>query len=319
MSAGAAGPRGGAQPIIVIAGPTATGKTAVAVELAHKLNTEIISSDSMQVYRHLTIGTAKPTPEELRGVVCHLVDHVPPDRQYSLGDFVEEADALITAIRGKGRVPVVYGGTGMYLKGLLHGIFGGVTRDEAVRAELAREADERGLDAMHAELMRSDPAATHIMPNDRQRILRALEVLRVTGVPITALQTQHNGPARHANRMFVLRLPREELNARIDARVDAMVAHGLLDEVRAYLAEGHSRANPAVRALGYGELIAHVEGELPLEEALDAMKRKTRQYSKRQMTWFRSVRGAVWVDVSGRSAEDVAREVLGGMGGGSER
>ena len=295
----------------MIAGPTATGKTAVAVEIARMVGGEIISADSMQVYRRLSIGTAKPTADELGGIICHLVDHVAPERQYNLGDFVAEADALVTTIRGRGKVPVVCGGTGMYLKGLLHGIFGGVTRDEALRAELGREADERGLESMHTELIRADPAATHIMPNDRQRILRALEVLRVTGVPITALQKQHKGPARHTHRMFVLTMPRAELNARIDARVDAMVGRGLLDEVCAYLAEGHSRENPAVRALGYSELIAHVEGAVSLDEALEAMKRKTRQYAKRQMTWFRSVKEAEWMDVSGRTAGETAELILG--------
>ena len=295
--------------IVVIAGPTAVGKTATAVELARMLGTEIISADSMQVYRHLSIGTAKPTQAELKGVVCNLVDCVEPDHQYNLGEFVADADAHIARLRARGRPPLVCGGTGMYLRGLLYGVFEARSRDDAVRARLAARLQAEGLAQLYSELVQADPAAAHIRPNDAQRIIRALEVIEVTGRRITELQTQHAGEPRLRARIFVLTLPREELTRRIADRADRMVAEGLLDEVRAYLAAGFARSNPAVKALGYAEMIEHVEGRLSLADAIEAMKTKTRQFSKRQMTWFRSLHEATMIDVSNLSPAEVATRI----------
>jgi tRNA dimethylallyltransferase len=296
--------------LVIITGPTGVGKTAVAVELAKTLNTEIVSADSMQVYRHLSIGTAKPAPEELQGVPYHLVDFVEPDHQYNLGEFVRNAEVLLAGLQERGKIPVVCGGTGMYLRGLIYGVFEEASRDPVYRAELSARADKEGLQALHAELMQLDPAASHIMPRDRQRILRALEVLHVTGKAITQLQTQSLDNPRHRALTFVLHRPRAELYGRINARVDEMLRRGLIDEVRNYLELGYPRDNPAVRALGYSEIIAHVEGRLSLQKALEAMRQKSRNYAKRQLTWFRAMPDARFFEIGNRSAREAAADLL---------
>ncbi len=292
------------QQIIVIAGATGVGKTAAAVALAKRLGSEIVNADSMQVYRYLSIGTAKPTAQELDGVPCYLIDHVDPDYQYNMGDFLTDAIPIVERLLGAGKCPIVCGGTGLYLKGLLHGVFETFTRDEAVRAELRRRRDTEGAPALHAELQRVDPvAAARIKPNDGVRIERALEVWYATGKRISDLQEQGGASPTRPARYFVLSRPREEICARIDARVDAMMKGGLLDEVREYLRLGYGRGNPAVRALGYDEMIDFLEGKCTLETAVEAMKLKSRRYAKRQMTWFRGVPYAEWIDVT---AEDTA-------------
>lgn len=295
--------------LIVITGPTASGKTAAAVELALQLNTEVISADSMQVYRHLRIGTAKPDAEELRGVPYHLIDCVEPEYQYNAGDFVEDAERIIARLASEQKIPIVCGGTGMYIRSLVHGIFREPSRNPAVRMELEQVANERGLDVLYRRLMEVDPEATHIMPNDRKRIIRALEVFQVTGQPITSLQSQSHSPPRYRAAQFVLSLPRTELYDRINARVDRMVEQGIVAEVRAYLAAGRSRANPAIRALGYEELIAHLDGQTDLPAALEMMKMKSRNYAKRQLTWFRSMHETATLDVSQMRAPEVAAEI----------
>jgi tRNA dimethylallyltransferase len=310
---------GGRNPdLVVITGPTAVGKTAVAVELARRVETEVISADSMQVYKFLSIGTAKPTTEELKGIKYHLVDFVEPDYQYNLGDFVQDADAVIRRLRGNGKLPIVCGGTCLYLKGLLHGIFDIPSRDVEVRQRLEARCEAEGLAALYAELQRVDPAATHIRPNDRQRILRALEVWYVTGRPISELQQQFRAAPRYRAAVFVLGMNRETLYRRIEERIDNMLARGLIDEARAYLEAGYSLDNPAVRALGYTELISFLRNEISFEEAIAQMKRKTRNYAKRQFTWFRAMKDVVWIDVEGKPAAEVAeyiRESFGPVAG----
>lgn len=294
--------------LIIVTGPTAVGKTAVAVELAQALGTEIVSADSMQVYRHLSIGTAKPVQSELKGVPCHLIDFVDPDYQYSAGDFVRDADAIIAQVLARGKLPIVCGGTGMYLQALVQGLFEVPGRDAALRARIDRIADHGGLPRLHALLRRIDPG-TKIMPNDHQRIQRALEVYYLTGQPISRIQTQKNTPPRYDAPTFVLTLDRPAIYRRIEARVDRMLQEGLLEEVRAYLAAGFSRINPAIAALGYAELIDHLEGRMSLEDAVATMKKRTRNYAKRQMTWFRRIPKAVFLPVDAMSANKTAEEI----------
>ncbi|NLD62239.1 tRNA (adenosine(37)-N6)-dimethylallyltransferase MiaA [Candidatus Sumerlaeota bacterium] len=303
--------------VVVIAGPTGVGKTAVAVELARLLGSEIINADSMQVYRHLSIGTAKPSADELGGVVCHLTDHVDPDHQYNLGDFMAEACPLVEGLLERGKCPVVSGGTGLYLKGLLHGVFEDFSRDAGVRAELERRVESEGLSALYDELRQVDPvAAGRIMAGDRVRVVRALEVWHATGRRISDLQQQAGGEPQYPTRYFVLNRSREDLYARINARVEVMLERGLLDEVREYLALGYGRENPAIRALGYSEMIDYLHGDLDLATAVEAMKTKSRQYCKRQLTWFRSVRYAKWVELGhDGSALNTARELVGRLEG----
>ncbi|MCX7624711.1 MAG: tRNA (adenosine(37)-N6)-dimethylallyltransferase MiaA [Candidatus Sumerlaeaceae bacterium] len=296
--------------LIVITGPTAVGKTATAVELAKQLDTEVISADSMQVYKFLTIGTAKPTPEELCGVPYRLIDFVDPNYQYNLGDFVAQASQHIDRLRQRGKLPILCGGTCMYIKGLLHGIFDVPSRSEEVRQRLARRCELEGLPSLYDELRRIDPHAKHIKPNDRQRIIRALEVYYVTGKPISVLQTQFHSQPRYSAATFILSLERKELYERINRRVDKMIANGLIDEVRAYIAAGFSRENPAFRALGYTEIAAFLDGKVTLETALDEMKKKTRHFAKRQLTWFRSMRDAKWINVADATPSQVVQEIL---------
>jgi tRNA dimethylallyltransferase len=295
--------------LVIITGLTAVGKTAVAVELAKILGTEIISADSMQVYKLLTIGTAKPTPEELQGIPYHLIDFVSPDYQFNLGDFVELASTHIERLRTAGKLPIVCGGTCMYIKGLLHGIFDVPSRDARIREALRQRLEKEGLPALYAELKRIDPDATHIMPNDRQRILRALEVFYVTGVPISQLQKQFDAEPRYRAATYILFLPREKLYRKIEERVDKMLANGLVEEVRSYLERGYFLDNPAIRALGYAEVIAYLRGEMSLSDAIARMKQKTRQFAKRQLTWFRAMKDAKWLSVENKTPSDVAHEI----------
>lgn len=279
------------------------------MEVARRLRTEIISADSMQVYRHLSIGTAKPAAQELHRIPYHLIDYVPPDAQYNLGWFLRDAEPLISRLRESGRLPIICGGTGLYLRGLLYGVFEDGRPDQETREQLEERLRDEGLPALYAEMMRLDPRLTHILPKDRQRILRALEVIHTTGTPLSQLQTQIEAEPRYNALLYVLERPREELYHRINARVDAMLELGLLEEVRAYLQAGYSPGNPAINALGYTELIRHVRGELPLGIALASMKQKSRNYAKRQLTWFRSMKGAQSLNISGRSATDVAGQI----------
>lgn len=296
-------------PLIVVAGPTAVGKTETAVSLARLINGEIISADSMQVYRHLSIGTAKPTRDELQGVPYHLIDTVDPDHQYNAGEFVADAERILSEIAARHKRVVVCGGTGMYIRSLVLGMFEEPSRDVAVRQQLAARADTEGMAALYAELQRVDPSATHINPNDRVRIIRALEVFQVTGKPITAYHDQQRRPPRHPFRLFVLSMPRQQLYDRINRRVDKMMASGLLDEVQSYLAAGYSEDNPCIRALGYGDIISYLRNEISLREAVDAMKQKSRNYAKRQLTWFRAMPEARWLDTSGQRPQEVAQQI----------
>jgi tRNA dimethylallyltransferase len=294
----------------VICGPTASGKTAVAVELCRQINGEIISADSMQVYRQLSIGTAKPTPEELRGVPCHLIDHVSPDEQYNLGRFVDEASRAIEDVRGRGCVPVICGGTGMYIRGLLHGVFEGGEPALNVRQELEAIADERGLEPLFRELEEVDAqSAARYGPSDRQRIIRALEVFRSTGKPFSQYHAQALQRPLIPAMIYVLTWPREKLYDRINRRVDAMVDAGILEEIRSYLAQGFRRDNPALNALGYNELIHVIDGRLSLDGALEVMKRKSRNYAKRQETWFRAVKDAIRLDADAYSSLELAAQI----------
>ncbi|MGB9691569.1 MAG: tRNA (adenosine(37)-N6)-dimethylallyltransferase MiaA [Candidatus Sumerlaeaceae bacterium] len=296
--------------VIVITGPTAVGKTAAAIELARRLRTEVISADSMQVYKVLSIGTAKPTADELQGVTYHLVDFVDPNYQFNLGDYVALATPIVERLTAQGRTPIVCGGTCMYLKGLLHGVFDLPSRDESVRRMLAARCERDGVGALYAELRNIDPHATHIMPNDRQRILRALEVFYVTGKPISQLQRQFRSEMRYKAAIFVLNMERAKLYKRIEERVNHMLSSGWVQEVEEYMRAGYSLENPAIRALGYQEIIAYLRGETTYEEAVKAIKRKTRNFAKRQLTWLRAMKDATWVDVESKSSEEIALEIM---------
>ena len=278
----------------VIIGPTAGGKTALAVELAHRfaertgVQGEVVSADSIQIYRRLNIGSAKPTAEERRGVTHHLIDIAEPTERFSVDRWLREANAVIGDIRRRGATPIVVGGTHLYIKALLEGLFEGPPPDPALRAELAAlPARER-----HAELERVDPAAAaRIHPNDARRTIRALEVFRQTGTPLSELQSQWDRGERRADALPVALLwPTERINARINARVRRMIEQGLVEEARA-LWEAGDLDTQAGEALGYKQLAAHFRGEATLEKAIEQIRIETRRFAKNQRTWLRRLVG----------------------------
>ncbi|GAB4325162.1 MAG: tRNA (adenosine(37)-N6)-dimethylallyltransferase MiaA [Candidatus Sumerlaeia bacterium] len=299
-------------PLIVIAGPTAVGKTAAGIALCRALDGELISADSMQVYRGLDIGTAKPTAGERCGVPCHLIDILDPTEEFSAARFCALAAAAAADIRARGRAAVMAGGTGLYLKSYLYGLFEQPSRDPAVRRQLRERLRADGPEALHRQLAAVDPAAAaRIAPADRVRIERALEVFLVTGRPISSWQQQWRQPRpRVEHRLFILHLPRPQLYERINTRVDDMLRRGWVEEVRALLARYPDGSLHCFKSIGYREIAAHLRGEIPLGALAEEIKRQTRRFAKRQLTWFRRMAPARWIDVLGRSPEDVAEEIM---------
>jgi tRNA dimethylallyltransferase len=286
-----------AQPIILLAGPTGVGKTELAIELAERLQTEIVNADSMQVYRHMDIGTAKPAPQQQARVPHHLLDVVLPDEPFDAGGYLRYAQPVVQELQQRGKIPLVVGGTGLYLRVLSHGICEVAPVDERVRQGLLTELHEHGLKRLYIELEGIDPElAGRLQPQDRQRILRALEVFRVTGRPLSAWQAEHGfRPMLYRTIKVFLDRPREVLYQRINQRVKAMMAQGFLDEVQSLLERGYGAELKSMQALGYRQLAAHIRGEVPLEDAIEAIERDTRRYAKRQLTWFRADPHYVWL------------------------
>ena len=299
------------QTLIVIGGPTGVGKSDLAVELALRCGGEIISADTMQVYRRFDIGTAKPTPEQCRGVLYHGVDLIEPTETFDLGAFIEMADRAITDIAARDRKPIIVGGTGLYIKGLLQGVFEAPEVDRAIRDRLLARAAAEGTPALHAELARVDPeAAANISPNDPVRVTRALELWEQTRRPISQLWRQSRAAvSRYPYHLFVLTCDRSVLYERINRRVERMFRAGLADEVRRLVAEGVSPDCHAFKALGYRHVLAWIEGRISERDAVEAMQKHSRHYAKRQLTWFRAMSGAHWIDVAQRPIADVAGEI----------
>ncbi|MBL9001239.1 MAG: tRNA (adenosine(37)-N6)-dimethylallyltransferase MiaA [Phycisphaerae bacterium] len=297
----------------VIIGPTAGGKTALAVEVALLLGGEVVSADSMLLYRGLDIGSAKPTTEERRGVPHHLIDVADPADRFTVSDWLAAANTTIGDIQARGRLPVVVGGTHLYIKALLDGLFDGPGADPALRAEL----QARDPASLRAELERIDPvAAARLHPNDLRRTIRAIEVYRLTGTPISAHQKQWDAPPLNAGPVLIgIEWPTEAVNRRINARVRAMMERGLEAEARALWASG--RIGPqAAEALGYKQLFAHFRGECSYEEAVERIKIETRRFAKNQRTWARRLRttpGAVWIDAAVEPNERWAETVAAGL------
>lgn len=275
--------------IIVLAGPTASGKTALALSLAGEFPAEVVNADSMQVYRFLDIGTAKPTAEERAAVRHHLVDVADPDEAYDAGRFVADAEKAVADIVSRGKVPLVVGGTGMYIRALLRGL-DPLPSDPEARRTLARRWEEEGGAALHAELARTDPeTAAKVHPSDRVRVVRALEIAAVAGVPASRARGRWAAaPGRYRSLFLALWPDRETLRARIDARAERMFGGGLLNEVRDLLGRGYGRELKPMGGLGYRQAVAHLLDRLPLAEAIEGTKRDTRRYAKRQLTWLAS-------------------------------
>jgi tRNA dimethylallyltransferase len=295
---------------LFLAGPTAVGKSEVAMLLAEQLGGEIISVDSMQVYRGLDIGTAKPTAAERARAPHHLLDVAELNEPFDAAKFCALAQAAVAEIQSRGRVPIFCGGTGLYFKAYLEGLGEAPPSDAKLRAEL----EAAPLATLLRELAERDPAAfDKIDRQNPRRVIRAVEVIRLTGKPFSTQRSEWNAPSRltpHASRFFVLTRPKPDLDARINARVDAMFARGLVAETQALLAHGLAGNPTAMQAIGYRQVVEHLCGERSLAETVELVKIKTRQYAKRQLTWFRRHAAATWIEVQpGDGASQVAGRV----------
>jgi len=286
------------QKILILCGPTASGKSALALQLAHTLDAEIINADSMQVYRKLDIGTAKPSPDQQVEIRHHLLDVVEPDQQFSAADFTIAADAAIRDIVCRGKRVIVVGGTGLYIRALIHGLVDSPSGEGELRKALQNEAAEAGNEAMLEQLRLVDPELAAILhPNNLVRIIRALEVYRLTGIPLSRYQQEHAfAGLRYDTLQLGISVDRGRLYERIDRRVEQMLAAGLLEEVRGLLAAGYGRDLKPMRSIGYKEAVAWLAGELSAEEACCLIKRNTRRYAKRQLTWFKSDPATLWFE-----------------------
>jgi tRNA dimethylallyltransferase len=275
---------------VYLTGPTASGKTAVGVELARRLRAEVVALDSMTLYRGMDVGTAKPSEAERGGVPHHLIDVLGPWESASVAQYRAWASDVIAGVEARGKRVLFVGGTALYLKALLRGLFEGPGADQALRRELETEADRLGDAAMHARLARVDPAAAaRLHPNDRRRVVRALEVAAATGRPLSAFQVGHDRPAPAGVAVFALVRPRDELRGRIDRRVIGMFREGLVDEVRRLLAGPRPLSPVAAQGVGYREVIDLLAGRAALDDTVARVQARTRQFAKRQGTWFRGL------------------------------
>ena len=287
------------EPLIILTGPTAVGKTELSIALAKAVNGEIISADSMQVYRYMDIGTAKITKEEMQGVKHYLVDEIEPSEGFDVARFKSMATNAIEKIRENGHIPVVVGGTGFYIQAITKDIdFTQAEQEDGYRQELEQLAAEKGNEYLHQMLLDVDPvSAGEIHANNVKRVIRALEFYHQNQSPISAHnqeQKEHETPYNLA--YFVLNVPRELLYKRIDDRIDEMLKEGLLEEVQKLKDMGYHRGMVSMQGLGYKEILAYLDGEYPLEEAVRILKRDTRHFAKRQLTWFRREKDTIWMN-----------------------
>ena len=282
--------------VIIIGGPTGIGKTAVAIRAAQRFGGEIVNADSMQIYRFMNIGTANPTTNEQSLVKHHLIDIINPDQPFDTVRFADMAGKIIIQLVEKQVLPLVVGGTGLYIKALTHGLFRENSSDPEVRNELHQIAETHGSERLYRNLKQIDPAtADRLHPNDTFRIIRALEVHRVTGIPISDFHNRHGFSDQPYRVLKIgLDMDRKILYDRIDRRVDAMIQEGLVEEVKQLLAAGYSADLKAMQSIGYRHMADFIEGRLEWDKALDTMKRDTRRYAKRQLTWFRKDPEMIW-------------------------
>lgn len=287
------------QPLVILTGPTAVGKTALSVALAKRIGGEIISADSMQVYRGMDIGSAKITKEEMQGVPHYLIDEFEPDEEFHVVRFQEYAKRYIRQILDRGKIPILVGGTGFYIQAVLYDIdFTENGEDHTYRASLEALAEERGAEYLHELLRRVDePSALAIHANNVKRVIRALEYYHETGQRISDHnEEERQKPSPYRFAYFVLNDDRARLYERIDRRVDQMLAQGLIEEVRALQTAGCTRDMVSMQGLGYKEILDYLNGDLPLEEAMRILKRDTRHFAKRQLTWFKRERDVLWIN-----------------------
>ena len=287
-------------PLLIVAGPTASGKSDSAVELALRMNGEVISADSMQVYRGMDIGSAKITREEMRGVPHHLIDCASPEENWNVVRFQKEARQAVEDIISRGRLPILCGGTGFYIQALLYDIdFTQMEENTPLRERLSAMAAEKGPEAVHALLAKKDPAsAAAIHPNNIKRVIRALEFMEESGGSIASHNIQQRAKEScYRSVFFVLTMDRAKLYERIDRRVDLMMERGLVDEVRGLREMGIRRDSTSMQGIGYKQIYGYLEGEYDLEEAVRLVKRDTRHFAKRQLTWFKREKDVIWTDL----------------------
>ncbi len=296
--------------VIIILGPTGVGKTALSIQLAKLLNTEIISADSMLVYRHMDIGTAKPSIEELEAVPHHLINILSPSELFSAGMFKEKSVEIIDRLQMQGRVPLIVGGTGFYISSLTRGLFEGPGADEELRQRLMEEEIEHGRGHLYNRLVSLDPeAAEKIEPNDLRRVIRLLEIRLKGGKGISEIHKQSTVPSDYDFIKIGLSRERKELYPLIEDRVDSMMKDGLLEETQRLLEMKPERT--ALQALGYKEMRLYLEGEVELDEAVRLTKKRTKMYAKRQFTWFRKEPDINWVDITGAmDSESIFKKVM---------
>jgi tRNA dimethylallyltransferase len=284
--------------VIVLAGPTCSGKTTLSILLADKLNTEIISADSRQFYKHLDIGTAKPDEEILKKVKHHFINILEPDEYFNVSLFEKQSLDIIEGLLDKNKLPIVAGGSGLYIKALMEGIFDEADINEEIRNKFMLIKEESGNEGLYSELKLVDPeSAMKMLPQNWKRVLRALEVYYSTGQPIWKFHERQERKVDIDFRMYGLNWKREVLYKNIEARVDSMIENGLIEEIKYILSKGYSKTLNSLNTVGYKEIISYLDGEISQDRAVDLIKRNTRRYAKRQMTWFRKVEGMHWFEV----------------------
>lgn len=292
-------------PLIILAGPTAVGKTELSLKLAQRLEAEIISADSMQVYKRMDIGTAKPSREEQEAIPHHLIDLVEPDQDFSVADYQKSFEQTVATIYAKGKLPLLTGGTGLYIRACIQGY--NLEPGEPLpdlRMELKEQAKQYGSNYIHQRLAKVDPvAAAKIHPNDLRRVIRALEVFQITGMPISQLQQKMSAKSKYNIIYLFLNRERDELYRRIELRAERMISEGLVEEVLSLLENGFSPQLKPMQSLGYKQICSYLQGVVSLETAVTSIKQETRRYAKRQLTWFRKEPIDFLINISGDSQE----------------
>lgn len=297
--------------VIVIAGPTCSGKTKLGIALAGQLNSEIISADSRQIYKYLDIGTAKPSAAELAKCKHHFIDLLEPDENYNVSRFEIDSLKIINSLLDRGKIPVVVGGSGLYIRALVDGIFDSVDNDEEYREKLHEDREKFGNDYLYNELKKIDPeSSSKMLPQNWKRVMRALEVYHLTGEPISKFQSDHKRELDIKFIQFGLNWNRERLYYNIENRVDRMMETGLVDEVKKILSLGFSKNINALNTVGYKEIISYLEGEIAIERAVELIKRNTRRFAKRQMTWFNADKRIQWLQTDSQNDSDEEAGVI---------
>ena len=284
--------------VIVICGPTASGKTALSIEVAKKINGEIVSADSMQIYKDMNIGTAKPTVDEMQGIKHYLLDFVSPNVRYSVAQYKLDAKEAIKEIISKGKTPIIVGGTGLYVDSLIYEIeYNDIKLDEEYRRELEKIAENEGLEVLYDKAMKIDSQAMQkISPNDKKRIMRVLEIYKATGKTKTEQEIEsRKNPVEYDYKVFAINWDREKLYQRINKRVDIMVEQGLIKEVE-NIVKKYNKFPTAMQGLGYKEIVQYIEGNCTKDEMIEKIKMETRRYAKRQLTWFRKNKQTIWLE-----------------------